>query len=419
MKKIFPLVTALFMLIMAALACRLPWQGETTPDAELETSMQEVPTASVTMSPIEITTSTATVTPSFTPTEEISVSLPAFPNPVIIDISMFTTLEGWSVTQDGNQLLRTIDGGKTWLDATPTELHPLPEGFTSLGIDPFTLDENTAWFTPNSVSGGILYHTQDGGISWSKNTIPFDRARYFFLNITDGYALEDLGAAAGSHYVALYRTDDGGLTWTEVFSHESGESKSLPESGSKSGITFLDVNHGWVGGTIPMTDYFYLHFTTNGGVSWTQETDISLPGAYAGSFLEVRQPQFMTNISGYLPVRALTSDGDSYLLVYRSDDSGQTWTFQNSAQDGRAIDFHTLDEGWLAASTNLLQTTDGGSSWSPVPITIGPVGEFILGVDFVDDQHGWLIATPDDETWNPLKLYRTTDGGINWTQLVP
>jgi photosystem II stability/assembly factor-like uncharacterized protein len=195
--------------------------------------------------------------------------------------------------------------------------------------------------------------------------------------------------------------------------------KSLREGGSKGGITFLDRNHGWIGGTYPMTDYFYLHFTEDGGATWAQETDISLPAVYNGSWLEVRQPIFVSDTVGYLPVRALAPDNNSYLLVYRTDNSGQTWVFQNSLQDGQVLDFYGLDEGWLAASTELFQTNDAGMNWNPVTIATGPVGEIFLHVDFVDDQHGWAIATPDDETWEPRKLYRTTDGGMNWTRLVP
>ncbi len=312
-----------------------------------------------------------------------------------------------------------MDGGDTWEEATPSELLPLPAESTSLGIDPFFLEEDTAWFTPNSADDSVLYQTQDGGLSWRITPLPFNRARYFFLNINDGYALVDLGAGAGSQYVALHRTDDGGLTWTEVFSHEPGQSKSLPESGSKSGITFMEVENGWIGGTYPMEDYFYLHFTVDGGVSWTRETDISQPGAYMGSWLEVQQPFFMTNTVGYLPVRALTQDGDSYLLIYQSDDSGQTWTFQNSVKDGREINFINPDEGWITAAKSLFHTTDGGLNWSPLTISTGLVDEYILRVDFVDDQHGWIITTPDDSDWDPVNLYRTTDGGMNWIQLLP
>jgi photosystem II stability/assembly factor-like uncharacterized protein len=330
---------------------------------------------------------------------------------------MFTPTEGWAVTQDGNYLLVTVDGGGTWLDATPAVLHPLPSGITSLSINPFFLDKSTAWFTPTN--SGMLYLTQDSGMNWTTTALPFDNARYFFLNLSNGFALVDLGAGAGSYYVALYKTTDGGATWIEVFTHEPGESKSLPESGAKSEITFLDISHGWIGGTIPMTDHFYLYFTTDGGATWAQETDISLPGMFAGSYLDVQQPFFVNNTVAYLPIRALTSGGDNYMLIYRSADSGQTWTFQNSVQDGRKIDFYAIDTGWVAAAMHLYLTLDGGATWSPASTNGIPAAEYILNVDFVDGQHGWVLTTPDNSTWVPLKFYRTSNGSANWTQLLP
>ena len=405
---------SLVLLVILLQACNFPGQQETTP----ETNPPEIPTETTTQPPTESSTSTATLTPTSTPTEEPDISLPVFIDPVIYDFSMFTSTGGWALTQDNDRLLRTEDGGQTWLDATPTDLHPLPADVTALWIEPFFLDEDTAWFSSNTL-GGDLYHTVDGGLTWRVSPIPFERARYYFLDLNLGYALVDLGAGAGSHYVAIYRTEDSGLTWLEVFSHEPGVMKSLRESGSKGGITFLDLNHGWIGGTYPMTDFLYLHFTEDGGTTWAQEMDISLPAVYNGSWLEVRQPIFMSDTVGYLPVRALAPDNNTYLLVYRSDDSGQTWVFQNSVQDGEVLDFYALDEGWLAASTELFQTNDTGMNWNPVTISTGPVGEFLLKINFVDDQHGWAIATPDDETWEPRKLYRTSDGGVNWTQLVP
>lgn len=420
MKQKLVLYLTLLSLALAAMACQFPWEATPTATAtEPPGETPETPTETVTQTELPITpTETATATLTKTPTEKPAPALPVFPNPVIFDFSFFTPTKGWAVTQDGNHLLITVDGGTNWLDATPADLSPLPAGVSTLSLNPFYLDENTAWFTPGNPGGaaGRIYQTQDSGVSWSVTPVPFNNARYFFLNLTSGYALVDLGAGAGSHYVALYQTVDGGANWTQVFTHEPGESKSLPESGSKSGLAFLDLNQGWIGGNNPMTDYFYLFTTADGGVTWAHETDISLPAAYAGSFLETWPPYFMSNTVAYLPVRALTSGSDNFLLVYRSDDSGQTWAFQSAIPEGRVVDFTMVDTGWASGGTALLKTTDGGSTWTAPAMAGIPPADFILNLDFVDDLNGWALTTPDDYTLVPLRLFHTTDGGATWTQ---
>jgi len=401
MKKMGALQLILLVLMLAVLSCRLPWEAETTPVGDTVTEVVEEP-------PTELETDA--------PIKDPAPSLPMVSAPSIIQLAMFTPARGWAVTQDGNHLLVTQDGGETWLDATPEGLLSLPEGRSSLSLSPFFLDQDAAWFTP--FDSGLLYHTRDGGLTWSTTNLPFDSARYFFMNPYDGYALVDLGAGAGSQYVALYRTVDGGVSWSEVFTHEPGESRSLPGSGIKHGITFLDETHGWIGGSIPMEDHFYLYVTEDGGATWAQETDIPLPDPYAGSFLEIWQPVFVNDAVGYLPVRALGPEGETHLLIYRSEDRGASWSFQGALPDGHRVDFYDLDAGWAAAGAHLLQTSDRGVSWAPVGGGF-PAGETILTVDALDGEHGWAITTPDESTRDSLKLYRTTDGGESWAQLLP
>jgi photosystem II stability/assembly factor-like uncharacterized protein len=168
-----------------------------------------------------------------------------------------------------------------------------------------------------------------------------------------------------------------------------------------------------------MDDYFYLYTTEDGGQTWAQETDIELPSAFVGSMLEVWQPMFVDASTAYLPVRAYVPEGGLYLKIYRSSDYGQTWDYQGAVEDGRAVDFYSAGAGWLAAEVMLYQTLDGGVTWSAVSTPGIPTGEFFLNVDFVDGQHGWVLTTPDDDTWDPLFLYRTSNGGASWTQLLP
>ena len=406
MQKKNRFIFAVMALLLAVLSCIPPWGQETETEEAVETE-------------VETEESTETEEPEITETDEALINLSPVANPEFSGITMFTTTKGWAVTQDRNMLLITVDGGETWLDATPDDLSTLPDGYTTLSIRPFFLDEHAAWFTPNSANGSMLYHTQDSGVTWTMTPLPFINARYYFLDLSTGYALVDLGAGAGSHWVALYLTMDGGGTWTEVFTHEPGEMKSLPDSGTKGAMTFLNINYGWIGGNIPRNDYFHLYITSDGCQTWSQVMDISLPGTYTDVYLTVWSPFFMNNVVGYLPIRAMGNDGTDNLLIYRTSDSGQTWTYQNAIQDGNAVDFYNIYCGWMAAGTGLLRTMDGGANWSPMPA--GGIGadEVILDVDFVDAQHGWVVATPDESTYTPLIFYRTTDGGTTWTQLLP
>ena len=395
MKKRLTLISTILVLAIILVACQ--------PEGETETS-------TAISTPTETTTATPTETATATP--EPSPAMPVYAPSDIFSINMFSPDEGWALTRYGSHILRTDDGGLTWMDATPPVLSTL----TDLNLQPFFLDADTAWFTPYGYADGVVLHTQDGGLTWSETPLPFDNARFFFLDPSSGYALVDLGAGAGSQYVALYRTLDGGTNWTEVFSHEPGETSSLPGSGTKNGITFRDIDHGWIGGTIPMTDTFHFYATTDGGVTWAKATDISLPLGITDAWLDVWQPAFVSPTVAYLPVRSLDSSGNQ-LLIYRSDDDGETWAYQNAVEDGRDLDVISADEAWVAANFALYRTLDGGATWTVVPAVGIPAGTFFMDVEFVDDMNGWVVTTPDGDTWEPLEVYRTVDGGASWTLL--
>lgn len=399
-------------LILAALACVPPWGSEPSPEPpETIPTEPEIPTEE----PVVITEAPT----EEEPTEEPAPALPIYTEGQLFNIKMFTPTEGWAITRYGNRLLITRDGGETWLDATPPEFVPPPAEVTDLNLRPTLLDANTVWFTDILTETANLYKTEDGGDTWEVIPLPFDNARYELLDSQTGFAIVSLGAGAGSHYLAIHRTDDGGETWTEVFSHEPGESKSLRESGSKSGFTFLDVDHGWVGGAIPMEDYVYLFYTTDGGTTWAQETGITIDEMFQGHMMEVWPPVFVTDTVGFLPIRSMAPEGFINFLIYKTEDAGSTWTYQNFTDNCRDLTFISPDEAWCINVSNLIHTLDGGIGWFPPSYSGIPSGEFFLKIDFVDSLHGWVITTPDNDTWEPTKLYRTTDGGETWTELIP
>ncbi len=401
---------SLLALVFSTLACQIPTSTTSPSETLTETLSVEMP---------EPETSTSTTQPVATFTPDSGVVLPTFPSPDIYQLTMFSETRGWAVTQDQNHLLVTEDGGETWLEATPLNLSALPAGYLTLGIRPFFLDEDTAWFSPYSDESTQIFHTIDGGVNWKYSDVPFENVTYTFIDQEVGYALVGLDAGAGSFYVAIYRTLNAGSSWDMVFTHEPGMSKSLRESGTKNNLSFVDMNHGWIGGSIPMDDYFYLFYTQDGGATWAEETDISLPVGFAGSILDVGQLKFFNTATAVLPVQAFTVDNTAFLLIYRSMDRGETWLYQGSVENGKTVSFISVDEGWSVAETTLYHTLDGGITWSALTTAGIPASEVFLQVDFVDNLHGWVLTTPDEMNMVPIHLYRTVDGGSTWVLLSP
>jgi photosystem II stability/assembly factor-like uncharacterized protein len=79
--------------------------------------------------------------------------------------------------------------------------------------------------------------------------------------------------------------------------------------------------------------------------------------------------------------------------------------------------------GWAVVAKRLWMTGDGGSTWHDVtpPGGFGTAGtDRLLGVAFVDAQHGWVaingaFTSASDASYGRVDIWRTTDGGQTWT----
>jgi photosystem II stability/assembly factor-like uncharacterized protein len=146
----------------------------------------------------------------------------------------------------------------------------------------------------------------------------------------------------------------------------------------------------------------------------------------------------------------LVNDSTFYLassrnFIYRTTDSGKSWTTLNCKGNIRSVEFISVDTGWVGLSnTNILFTTDGGQTWTPqatsnvIPSNV-PYMHFTNGTGYAFREHYYLLRTVDyGTTWVATDfhdeifdmyfineetgyacteyglIYKSTDSGISW-----
>ncbi|RME87770.1 MAG: hypothetical protein D6770_08570 [Anaerolineae bacterium] len=362
-------------------------------------------------------TPTATVVPPTAtpapPTPTVTPSLPLISAPSLTAFHMLDERNGWGL--DDNHVLRTEDGGETWYDVTMPEAPEL--GYAAAS---FFLDAKTAWVLAGGGGGptanGTLYRTLDGGLTWSSFTVPFGFGALYFLDANNGWAIADLGVAAGSQAVSIYRTTDGGATWTQTYTNDpnlAGAGESLPLGGLKSRLVARDMQTAWVGGVIYASGTIYLYQTHDGGYTWSQ-SPLAPPAEMAESQFQTDGPILVSAQEAFLPVIAF--EQMSQMLIYRSHDGGETWELTPTRiPNGGSADFFSPAEGVLWNGEQFYLTTDGAQTWSAVTPNIF-FGDTFIGMDFVNSKTGWVLSR---DTSEQTILYKTTDGGATWEPLVP
>jgi photosystem II stability/assembly factor-like uncharacterized protein len=251
--------------------------------------------------------------------------------------------EGWMVGELG-RILRTTDGGKTWVRQDAGTKRP----FLAMSC----LDAKTAWIGGKE---GIVYATKDGGDSWTK--LPTGSSRHIFamqfVNAERGHAAGDFGT--------MVHTEDGGKTWTSM---RVPETVALPDSALDTGvepgdvnlygISYGDADHVWVVG-----EFGIVIMSEDGGRTWVQQhtpIEITLFGV---RFVDTK--------------RGFAVGMDSTILA--TDDGGTTWrsvpppitqrSYYDVAVRGQV--------GWIVGdSGTVLKTSDGGTTWvvEPLPIQL-------------------------------------------------
>jgi len=395
--KTFILVTGLLLLLSA---CAAPVASTTS------TQVPELSTTSA--QPTEIPPSPIPDTPA-----SPEINAPLVEAPGLIDIHFVSELNGWGITD--TQLVRTNDGGITWYNVTPPDV-------TSAGYNAhnFILNNEHVWLQitdfAKSLTSSDVYRTNDGGLTWTKSTVPFGSGRLMFLDENNGWAFSDLGAGAGSNAVAVFQTTDGGTTWKQTYTNDPNDPNagtSLPLGGLKSGLTPLNMQTAWVSGVTYSDGAVYLYRTDDGGANWSQVTTLALPPAGQTTQVSFDPVQVVTSTNAFVTVR-IPSD-ETKLAVYVSNDAGNTWSLTPVLiPNGGSADFLSAVEAVIYNGEQFYVTHDAARTWSIIPPAVA-FGETFAMMDFVNSATGWVITDSNDHR----SLYRTNDGGATWSPVIP
>jgi photosystem II stability/assembly factor-like uncharacterized protein len=349
------------------------------------------------------------------------------PNIELQDVSFIDAKNGvavgWAEKQDGSfgsVVVKTQDGGKTWLSYYPALKPGLARDFDILD-SVFPVDKKLWYaagyvFHADGTTTGVILKTNDAGDVWTEVTPMVANAssvsfnHIFFLDAEHGWVVGDHDGGAT---LILY-TSDGGKIWVEPFTREQTQLFSLDQ------VFFVNATTGWIVGSDEVM------YTKDGGKTWTFHLLCPPPGSVRvlpedllagppvitvgppigpqdGLMRYKRGTFFLDEMTGWLAGYAV--DGDEIGgTILTTTDGGKTWTEQLSAEMsgqyvGDQVYFVDKNHGWALCFGSedhlgvILRTKDGGRLWE---IEISELdGKPFLGIKdiyFLDENHGWAVG---------------------------
>ena len=247
----------------------------------------------------------------------------------------------------------------------------------------------------------------DGGETWTPGTINLG-ANTSGLGITSISAISDqiacISAAPDvSDFGGVWKTTDGGLTWTK----QTTALFNNPTDSYTSFVHFWDASNGVTGGDTE-NGTFEIYTTSNGGNNWNRVIGANIPSSLVGEMGYVGVTSVVGNIFWF---------GTSAGRIFKSIDKGLSWTVTQtpSTDFNLGLDRFTFSDANNGLfmdhnnTTTLYKTTDGGNNWT----SITTPGFYKTNIAYIPGTSTVIAGAAA----NPFGSSYSTDNGSTWTTI--
>ena len=281
----------------------------------------------------------------------------------------------------------------------------------------FLINQQSKWsqgvitLNANGEGKGIFTTSDNSNINNGSNDNSDSQNNLFMSISSDGLVTSSSGNGTDFHgymsadmrSVFITATEDNGEYTFAVMQ------KDLSVSGDFGlQVQFVDNNNGWISIYNMIYGTFQLYKTTDGGSTWNPITTTT-GGIY----------QFIDANNGWMIGSSVSNIGEGNLnSIYHTTNGGTSWTIQSdNIGTGKAIYFTDLQHGWVVGQDGLvLKTTDGGTNWNLVTNTGLTTGYSSKAVFFLDANNGWISGgNQNTEGIGTRFILATKDGGTTWT----
>ena len=319
----------------------------------------------------------------------------------------------WSDPNGRTGLFKSVDGGQTW--RLMSQNLPQGRGVARVFLPPNYHDgragEEDVWVVLSGTqarSPAELFHSTDGGVTWTKvEPVEGERRPVFIRQMAFSPRYPEDGTALLILDWGIYRSRDGGMTWAE-------SSQGIGETTVSALVQGGDVLYARVWAPVSwITDRVYR--SEDGGRTWVRTASRGLPPANLPSSI----PRIM-----YPPDLAALPDGSALYAwgieqggVYRSVDGGETWV---PVVEGMGTRVYTPTVSLLRIAPSspytlyavsgsvIYRSTNRGDTWVSLDVR-APRGIESLAVGPTSEVYFFTFGG---------RLFRSQDGGDRWEELT-